>query len=82
MRETESDGGPAFPTPHTVADANDPAFKLGAGGMSLRDHFAGQALSGLLASLAALDPDARGDVPRFARDCYKLADAMLKERDK
>ncbi len=30
----------AFPTQHAVADANDPAFKLGRRGMSLRDYFA------------------------------------------
>ena len=30
----------AFPTQHTVADANDSAFKLGSRGMSLRDYFA------------------------------------------
>lgn len=37
------DGGPAFPRIHSVADANDPAFKLGCHGMSLRDYFAAHA---------------------------------------
>lgn len=76
------DGGPAFPQ----------AIKLGevaeaTGGMSLRDWFAGQALSGM-----EVHPDARhhptandeafsNEMARiYARSAYRIADAMLAAR--
>lgn len=46
--------------------------------MTLRDHFAGQALIGLIAS-----PELHDDVyndESCAEKAYKIADAMLKER--
>ena len=50
--------------------------------MALRDYFAGQAL----ASLMALDMTSelvRTDLDvQMAQFCYRLADAMLKEREK
>lgn len=61
------DGGPAFPP--VVMDAP---------GMSLRDWFAGQALSGLLA-----DPNVRSSESLFenaAASAYIFADAMLVAR--
>lgn len=63
-----SDGGPAFPHAH-----EDYPFQHG---MSLRDWFAGQALSGLLA-----DPQVDGMPLPTARVCYEYADAMLKARE-
>ena len=45
-------------------------------GMTLRDWFAGQALTGLTAS------DNWGSVMSMARYAYELADAMLAERAK
>jgi len=48
-----------------------------AGGMSLRDYFAGQALSGVFQE-AITDVHDR----TLARRCYELADAMLVERAK
>lgn len=55
-------------------------------GMTLRDYFASQALSGLL---AGLDRDARRFMEReaepaatMAKACYTMADAMLAERSK
>ena len=44
--------------------------------MTLRDHFAGLAMQGLV----ALDVTADNDV--LSQEVYKLADAMLKERAK
>lgn len=38
MQDKET-GGSDFPRQHTVADANDPSFKLGNEGMTLRDYF-------------------------------------------
>jgi len=46
-------------------------------GISLRDWFAGQALSGVFASSADLDISPN----QFAKAAYLLADTMLKERD-
>jgi hypothetical protein len=53
-----------------------PAFPTaGSTGMTLRDWFAGQALSGLLAD------HTRDDYPdQFAKLAYNFADAMLAER--
>jgi hypothetical protein len=70
----EEDGGRAFPCP-----------QLNAYGMSLRDYFAGQALTGMLATYG---PSAGEDgsaehvefLGQLAGDAYQLADAMLKAR--
>ena len=70
------DGGPAFPTD----DFNDlmgirlPSYKR-AGGMSLRDYFAGQFLTAIHIN-GAVDPAV------VAEHCYRMADAMLAERAK
>lgn len=71
---SEKDGDPAF-------GHGDPTHG-GEPGMSLRDYFAGQALGGVMANLAQMRPDVRSDLVRFAADCYRMADAMLSERDK
>ena len=60
-----NDGGPAFPSD-----------RAGQVGMSLRDWFAGKALEGQAH---------RFDHPHnhrelLAKDCYEIADAMLKAR--
>jgi len=62
-------------------DKSGPAFPiedLGYKGMTLRDYFAAQALSGMLA-----DP-ATDVLPwaALAGDAYKVADAMLAERER
>lgn len=68
-------GGPAFPTASTEHSCGDD-------GMSLRDWFAGMALSGMQsgywanAEMSGVSPD------MFARDAYQQADAMLGERKK
>lgn len=73
-------GGPAFPAiipfEHSDEQGKDyPIFDLS--GMSLRDHFAGQALAGLVERY-----------PNFIScntiSCiaYEIADAMIAERDK
>ena len=68
------DGGPAYPTggvekPFGNIGVGVPIVK---GGMSLRDWFAGQALTGLIASR---DPDRH-----LAQDAYAIADQMLIHR--
>ena len=84
----EKNGGPAFPhTPEQLA--------IGCEGMSMRDYFAAQALAGFISrgSLAqaiqeritdskfAGDPVSAGTAD-IAEGCYRLADALLKERAK
>ena len=74
--EKINDGGPAFPA--TVQDDRDcgSRYAAGYGGMSLRDWFAGKALEGQAH---------RFDHPHnhrelLAKDCYEIADAMLRAR--
>lgn len=51
--------------------------------MSLRDYAAIMAMQGILASLTAEITLRTDDAKRaLAADCYALADAMLKEREK
>lgn len=82
----KDDGGPAFP--QVVAEiqgiaTNSSEFALG--GMSLRDYFAGQALSSFITAYLAVNGNgcaadhALRNVPALA---FKYADAMLKERAK
>ena len=69
-------GGPTFPIPGSEYSTTDY-------GMTLRDWFAGQALTGVMAACAN---DTRGQSEpheaMFARKAYAIADAMLSERAK
>jgi len=55
----------AFPNPH-LRDGS---------GMTLRDYFAAKAMQGLLSS------DVNAKLEDFAKQSYKVADAMLKARE-
>jgi hypothetical protein len=70
------DGGPAFPKAGLDPWQNAKAVHIG---MSLRDHFAGLAMQGILAGDHPIthELDALKSVPRSA---YEFADAMLKAR--
>ena len=76
-------GGPAFPN-HPEMEGHSP---IGEpihffSGMSLRDYFAGQALAGLLASLADdADFPSKHNRLQFAHQSYRLADAMIAARE-
>lgn len=72
----KTDGGPAFP--HSEQRSNHAARSIA--GMSLRDYFAGQALSGWFGGTSSLP--AREHLPRYAAEFYEMADAMLAEREK
>ena len=68
-------GGPAFPVPE---DENAPVHD----GMTLRDYFAGLAMQGTLAGRkGSLQGISKEQVESIARDSYKFADAMIRERD-
>lgn len=81
MSEQINDGGPAFPSGehwwNTETNKHEP---VGDRGMSLRDHFAGEALCGWAAGRNGdgFCETSAHDV--VAEACYKYADAMLKAR--
>lgn len=71
------DGGPAFPSP-AIYGLDGCGISEGWGGLSLRDWFAGQYISG-----ASGHPDfVMNDEQYLAREAYKVADAMLEARKK
>ena len=63
-----NDGGPAFP--RTGADGHTSPQS----GMSLRDYFAA-------AAMPEVDKRSHGTTDDVARECYQLADAMIKARE-
>ena len=67
------DGGQAFPVP--AGHFSDGVTWEPTEGMTLRDYFAGQ-------FLAAVTIRGNVEAEIVARDCYEMADAMLKERAK
>jgi hypothetical protein len=97
MSDTLKDGGPAFPcgpfgdTMHGEAGRQWHQHDR-MPGMSLRDWFAGQALSGNLASqckssfwafnVIQNEENNKEALQGVARLCYDLADAMLAQREK
>jgi hypothetical protein len=73
MKDKINNGGQAFPSPENVKNGWGPEY-----GMTLRDWFAGQALTGWIMGMTFHD-----DIPdKVASIAYKFADAMLKERKK
>ena len=73
-----NDGGAAFPM--GIPDVHDGSGGGSQGfaqpGMTLRDYFAGQALIGFASK------HNHGDGELYAADSYRVADAMLEQRDK
>jgi len=69
------DGGPAFPANPTMVHLGVGKQAEIAAGMSLRDWFAGKALS-------ASNWSEWGEAEIIAQECYRLASAMLAEREK
>ena len=73
---TINDGGPAFPVPSVSwKEKGEDCVAIGTRGMTLRDYFAGQAVSGLYA-----DNNFTGSHVDAAKCSYALADAMLAAR--
>jgi len=70
MMSDQENGGPAFPVVETHA-VHGSRIDFG---MTLRDYFAGQALAGLQFM------DTERTYITDARNCYAMADAMLKAR--
>lgn len=85
MSNPKPDGGSAFPEIFTSGprSGESHADTYSAGGMSLRDYFAGQALAGLLACPRATNfGDIATDRDGNAKCAYAQADEMLAERAK
>jgi len=70
-----NDGGNVYPVHERVYVGDGIHEDKYHDGMSLRDYFAGQAISGNINK-------GTGIAETIAEDAYKVADAMLKERDK
>jgi hypothetical protein len=81
----DKDGGPAFPRPVSGLHPLE-AYVDSQSGMTLRDYFAGQALITLRPQQQPDDtwhPNSiRSDIRFSARWAYKLADAMLRVRER
>jgi len=73
-------GGPAFARPASEDKFNEEHYPPQSG-MTLRDYFAGQAMSGFIAHYSCLIGEQARDDTR-AKRCYQIADAMLAERAK
>lgn len=67
-------GGPAFPSHGSMGEVAHQ-------GMTLRDYFAGQAISGIATCNESDDYPEEWDMDALARASYKLADAMLAARE-
>lgn len=74
-----NDGGPAFPRPEE-RDGDGCGLREGSDGMSLRDWFAGQALTGIIAD-GFVDYENAGWEQRISSSAFFIADAMLKARE-
>lgn len=74
-------GGPAFPLLDAYVDANGehPVY-ASEGGMSLRDYFAAKAMHALISH--GVQVDGFATMNNAAKDAYRMADAMLAEREK
>ncbi len=82
---SEHTGGPAFPQIQEWTPDGEGIFKV-SGGMTLRDWFAGQAI-GQLIIMERRQPEhdfttVQGRIDWYASESYRVADAMLKAREK
>jgi len=75
--EKTKDGGPAFPLSKLLHNPETQKAEYSQRGMSLRDWFAGRTLSALILN----GTDILNSQESIAKGCYKIADAMLKERE-
>lgn len=84
MSNPRDDGGPAFPVARGTAVTGDEYPDAHYPGMSLRDYFAGQAMSVFASHLGQEDWDdgvvKKTSADEFAEAAYVMADAMLEAR--
>ena len=67
---------PAFPVSETYTNRDGDVTSETKEGMSLRDYFAAKAMQGFASKENEIWPE------RFANNAYRVADAMLAEREK
>ncbi len=68
----------AFPLQHTNADANSLDFKNGNSGLTMRQYYKAQIISGCVA-IAANQPLTSSDLSDLAKTAGMIADAMIAE---
>jgi hypothetical protein len=71
-----NDGGPAFPRPFSADDVDADISYPAHTGMTVRDYFAAKAMQGMCAHPYDLAPKGISNM------AYKIADEMLKAREK
>ena len=76
MSDTTNNGGPAFPFA-CQGPTTAPEIYYG---MTMRDYFAGQAVSQIIATCANDTTHGMSKADYFAGRAYEIADAMLKAR--
>ena len=76
MNDTTNNGGPAFPFECQGPTTAPETYY----GMTLRDYFAGQAISQIIAVCANDTTHGMTEADYFACRAYEIADAMLKAR--
>lgn len=82
-----NDGGPAFPSFHITEAPDGFSNTQSSGGLTIRDWFAGQAMAPAWNIVALVNqlqenPLATPSHSEVATVAYKMADAMLAEREK
>jgi hypothetical protein len=90
MADKRQDGGPAFPgRGDTFAPDGEYLGESPCSGMSLRDWFAGKAMRMFTYSFAVYQEPTKLQIleqkqlrSALARECYRMADAMLEERER
>ena len=78
------DGGPAFPQSETLIEDGVALVRTSFGGMTLRDWFAGQALTGIMGpnyDWFTSGTETGSRVHEAAGFAYSLADAMIAARE-
>lgn len=78
MSNEKNDGGPAFPFMYDVENESNMVPHTG---MSLRDHFAGLAMQGLISATNAEGEWTSPADIQLGERAYRVADAMLKARE-
>ena len=77
----KKDGGQAFPEIFTNRDQYGNYDVYSCGGMKLRDYFAGQSLTGIIAGMSHTEYRST-DFRKIAELAYQDADAMIAEKEK
>jgi len=78
---SKDNSGSAFPIRQHYDEATGHYIHYADDGMSLRDYFAASAVKGFTAN-PMCNPETQQHFNNLAEDAYRLADAMIAERNK